>query len=211
MKNDAPLDIQVPMRDNEWEEESERIVVSRFDLKTHPKPACSPRFESKRAGRQGRTLIPQEAAKEIRRKKSNMTEVTEITTPQSGQKKIMLVEDDQFIADIYHIKLKEAGYEVSLANNGLDAVKKLEEGEIPDLMLLDIVMPYMDGRDVLRTMRENPVWENIPVILLTNISEKQQVEDAFKYGVKDYLIKSHFTPSEVIDKIRVVFEKMAAE
>ncbi len=138
-----------------------------------------------------------------------MTEISE-ATKKTGMK-IMLVEDDPFISDIYHIKLVEAGYEVSMASNGLEAVKKLEEGDIPSLMLLDIVMPYMDGRDVLKTMRDNPVWKDIPVILLTNISEKQQVEEAFKYNVKDYLIKSHFTPSEVIEKIRDVSAKMEAK
>lgn len=138
-----------------------------------------------------------------------MTEISE-TTKKTG-KKIMLVEDDPFISDIYHIKLDEAGYDVSLASNGLEVIKKLEEGELPDLMLLDIVMPYMDGRDVLKTMRENEAWKDIPVILLTNISEKQQVEEAFKYGVKDYLIKSHFTPSEVVEKIQEVFTKMVKE
>ncbi len=135
-----------------------------------------------------------------------MTEVSE-ATKQTG-KKIMLVEDDPFISDIYHIKLSEAGYDVSIASNGLEAMKKLEEGEIPDLMLLDIVMPYMDGRDVLKTMRESAAWKDVPVILLTNISEKQQVEEAFKYGAKDYLIKSHFTPSEVIEKVQEVFVQM---
>lgn len=138
-----------------------------------------------------------------------MTEMSE-TVKQSG-KKIMLVEDDPFISDIYHIKLGEAGYVVVNAANGLEAVKRLEEGEIPDLMLLDIVMPYMDGRDVLKTMRENSAWKDIPVILLTNISEKQQVEEAFKYGAKDYLIKSHFTPSEVIEKVQGVFDQMAKQ
>jgi CheY-like chemotaxis protein len=136
-----------------------------------------------------------------------MTETTTVTK-ESG-KKIMLVEDDPFISDIYHIKLGEAGYVVSVAANGLEAIKKLEEGDIPDLMLLDIVMPYMDGRDVLKTMRESAAWKDVPVILLTNISEKQQVEEAFKYGAKDYLIKSHFTPSEVIEKVQGVFVQMA--
>lgn len=140
-----------------------------------------------------------------------MTEISDGVLPTVVSKKIMLVEDDPFISDIYHTKLAEVGYVVSLAGNGLEAIKKLEEGEIPDLMLLDIVMPYMDGRDVLKKMRETPAWQNIPVILLTNISEKQQVEEAFEYNVKDYLIKSHFTPSEVIEKIREVFVKIETE
>lgn len=133
-----------------------------------------------------------------------MTETTEAASL-PGKKKILLVEDDPFIADIYHVKLGDEGYEVLMAGNGLEAVKRLEEGEKPDLMLLDIVMPYMDGREVLKKMSETEEWKTIPVILLTNISEKQQVEEAFKYGAKDYLIKSHFTPSEVVDKVAGYF------
>lgn len=127
------------------------------------------------------------------------------------KKKIMLVEDDPFISDIYHVKLSSSGYEVLLANNGLEAIKKLEDGDVPDLMLLDIVMPYMDGREVLKKMAETIAWKNIPVILLTNISEKQQVEEAFQFGAKDYLIKSHFTPSEVVEKVAGFFVKIDAE
>jgi len=119
------------------------------------------------------------------------------------QKKLLLVEDDSFILDIYDMKLSEAGYDVTLANNGREAVKQLEENQfIPDLILLDIVMPYMDGFDVLKVLKENDTWKDVPVIMLTNLSQKDDIERAVEMGANDYLIKSHFTPSEVLTKIQ---------
>lgn len=119
------------------------------------------------------------------------------------QKKLLLVEDDSFILDIYDMKLSEAGYDVTLANNGREAVKQLEENKfIPALILLDIVMPYMDGFDVLKVLKENETWKEIPVIMLTNLSQKDDIERAVEMGANDYLIKSHFTPSEVLTKIQ---------
>ena len=117
-------------------------------------------------------------------------------------KKIMIVEDDAFVMDIYETKLKKEGFDIILASNGMEAMKKLEnQDNIPDLILLDIVMPYMDGLEVLREIEKNISLKNIPVILLTNLSQKEEVEQGIKLGAKDYLIKSHFTPTEVLEKI----------
>ncbi len=128
--------------------------------------------------------------------KENVTQ----TTPQE-KKTIMVVEDDVFISDIYDVKLTSAGYNIVLANNGRDAINKLKEGIIPNLMLLDIVMPYMDGFDVLEALQLNKAWRDIPVVLLTNLSQKEDVDRAMTLGAKDFLIKSHFTPSEVLAKV----------
>ncbi len=121
-------------------------------------------------------------------------------------KKILIVEDDNFVAEVYFAKLKEMGYETYLAQNGkegLEAVKKTE----PDLILLDILMPVMDGHEMLEEMRKNEKWKKIPVILLTNVGEKDTIRKVRSLGVNDYLIKSHFTPAEVLDKIKTVFKK----
>jgi DNA-binding response OmpR family regulator len=123
-----------------------------------------------------------------------------------NKKTILLVEDDVFVSDIYQMKISSEGFEVILAENGLEAIKKLEN-KIPDLILLDIIMPYMDGTETLKKIKSEKKWEKIPVILLTNLSEKEKVEEALKMGADDYLIKSHFTPSEVISKIKEVLNK----
>jgi DNA-binding response OmpR family regulator len=118
-------------------------------------------------------------------------------------KKILLVEDDAFVSDIYQTKLGQVGFDVTSAENGVEAIKRLEEN-LPDLILLDIVMPYMDGMEVLKKLKENEKWKNIPVVLLTNLSEKEKVEEGVRIGANDYLIKSHFTPSEVVTKVKAL-------
>ncbi len=123
----------------------------------------------------------------------------------SEQKNILLVDDDAFMNDIYQTKLGQEGFNVVVAENGAVALKKLEKN-IPNLVLLDIVMPYMDGIEVLKKLKENEKWKNIPVILLTNLSEKGKVEEGVNMGANDYLIKSHFTPAEVINKIRALLK-----
>lgn len=116
------------------------------------------------------------------------------------KKKILLVEDDVFIRDIYDTKLCQENFEVVMAENGSDALVKLENF-LPDLILLDIVMPYMDGMDFLKEFKKNEKWKDVPIIMLSNLSEKERVDEAMGLGVNDYLIKSHFTPSEVVEKI----------
>lgn len=114
---------------------------------------------------------------------------------------IMIVEDDSFVMDIYKTKLSQEGFSVIEAENGVEALKKLKN-EKPDILLLDIVMPYMDGLEVLKKIKENEDTKNIPVVLLTNLSQKEEVDKGMELGAMDYLIKSHFTPSEVLEKIK---------
>jgi DNA-binding response OmpR family regulator len=122
------------------------------------------------------------------------------------KKTILLVEDDAFVSDIYQTKLGQEGFLVLVAENGIEAMKKLEE-KSPDAVLLDIVMPYMDGMEVLKKMKDRKEWQNIPVILLTNLSDKEKVEEGLDMGASDYLIKSHFTPAEVVSKVNVLLKK----
>lgn len=122
---------------------------------------------------------------------------------------ILLIEDDFFVSDVYQTKLGQEKYQVVAAENGLIAMKKLEEIE-PDLILLDIMMPYMDGREVLKKLKENEKWKTIPVLILTNLSQKDEVNEMLNEGANDYLIKSHFTPSEVVAKIKTILIDSAA-
>jgi CheY-like chemotaxis protein len=121
------------------------------------------------------------------------------------KKKILIVEDDSFVAEVYLAKLTEMGYEAILAQNGKEGLAALEDGKV-DLILLDILMPVMGGAEMLEEVRKKEEWKNIPVILLTNVGEKESIQKMRKFGVNDYLIKSHFTPAEVIEKIEAVFK-----
>jgi len=125
-----------------------------------------------------------------------------MTQEKKSEKIIMIAEDDAFIGDIYEVKLKDAGYDVILASNGRDAIEKLEEGAKPNILLLDIVMPYMDGFDVLEALGKRDEWKDLPVVLLTNLSQKDDIDRGIKLGAKDFLIKSHFTPTEVLAKVQ---------
>ncbi len=124
---------------------------------------------------------------------------------EKAKKRILIVEDDSFVMDIYQTKLSQSGYDAVGADNGLEALKKMKEGTF-DLVLLDIIMPYMDGLEVLKKIKEDEKNKNLPIILLTNLSQKEEVDKGLGLGASDYLIKSHFTPSEVLEKIKGYLE-----
>ena len=116
-------------------------------------------------------------------------------------KSILLVEDDEFLAELYATKLNLEGFEVSLAVDGEKGVKMAKEVK-PHLIFLDIILPKMDGFEVLKTIKQDKDLKNIPVILLTNLSQKDEVKKGLDLGANDYLIKAHFMPSEVVKKIK---------
>lgn len=117
------------------------------------------------------------------------------------KKKILLVEDDTFILEMYATKLLNFGYDVLTATDGEEALKIIKD-KCPDFILLDLVLPSMDGFDVLKAIKKDAKTKSIPVVLLTNLGERKDVETGLKLGANDYLIKAHFTPSEVIEKIQ---------
>jgi len=122
------------------------------------------------------------------------------------RKKILIVEDDNFVTEVYSAKLTEMGYETVLAQNGEKGLEILRNDKV-DMILLDILMPVMNGVEMLEEIKKNEEWKHIPVILLTNVGEKESIQKVRDMGVKNYLIKSHFTPAEVIEKIESVFKK----
>lgn len=114
---------------------------------------------------------------------------------------ILLVEDDTFLAGMYVTKLTMEHFQVELATDGAMGLAKAEEMH-PDLILLDILLPKMNGFDVLKQIKADPKMKDIPVILLTNLGQKSDVTQGFDLGAADYLIKAHFMPSEVVEKIK---------
>jgi len=116
-------------------------------------------------------------------------------------KTILIVEDDKFLRELITQKLIKEGYEISEAIDGEEGIKKIKE-EKPDLVLLDLILPGIDGFEVLSKMKEDPALAQIPVIILSNLGQKEDVERGLKLGAVDYLIKAHFTPGEIIEKIK---------
>lgn len=118
---------------------------------------------------------------------------------------ILLVEDDEFLAELYATKLTLEGFLVHVAADGRKGLKLAHE-QRPDLVLLDIILPKLDGFEVLRELKANPQTKAIPVILLTNLSQRGEVQKGLNLGAVDYLIKAHFMPSEVVAKIKAVLK-----
>ncbi|MDO8663534.1 MAG: response regulator [Candidatus Wildermuthbacteria bacterium] len=115
-------------------------------------------------------------------------------------KKILIVEDDKFLRELITQKLSKEGFEVRDAVDGEDGIKKIKE-ERPDLVLLDLILPSIDGFEVLSRIKGDLALSSIPVIILSNLGQKEDVERGLKLGAVDYLIKAHFTPGEIIEKI----------
>jgi len=120
-------------------------------------------------------------------------------------KKILVVEDDKFLRELIIKKLLGEGYDVVEAADGEEGVKKIRE-EKPDLVLLDLILPGIDGFGVLSQMREDQSVSSTPVIILSNLGQKDDVERGLKLGAVDYLIKAHFTPGEIIEKIKNILK-----
>ena len=117
--------------------------------------------------------------------------------------KILLAEDDTFLSDMYVTKFSRLGYDIDTACNGEEAVKKIFK-IIPDVVLLDIKMPLKDGFSVLESVKKNKKTKDIPVILLTNLGQQEDVDRGLKLGAVDYLVKAQFTPQEVVEKVKQV-------
>ena len=122
-------------------------------------------------------------------------------------KKILIVEDDLFLSDLCSKKLKKVGFEVSAVFDGQDGLKIIKE-EKPALVLLDIVLPGLSGFEVLKQIKTNPESASIPVIILSNLGQKEDIQRGITLGAEDYIVKANYTPSEIIEKIKKVMEKV---
>ena len=120
-------------------------------------------------------------------------------------RKILIVEDDKFLRELIVQKLEKEGYDSLEATDGEEGIKRGKE-ERPDLVLLDLILPGIDGFEVLGKMKEDSALSSIPVIILSNLGQKEDVEKGLKMGAVDYLIKAHFTPGEIIEKITIALK-----
>lgn len=121
-------------------------------------------------------------------------------------KTILLVEDDPFLVDIYITKLKEVGFtSVEVAVDGDECLRKIEK-QVPDLLILDIVLPSIDGWEVLKEIKKNDKFNNLKVIILSNLGQKEDMEKGLELGAVKYLVKAHYTPSQVVKEIKKILK-----
>ena len=127
-----------------------------------------------------------------------------IMEPTTTPKKIFIVDDDKFLLDMYTFKFKEKGFDVIQAFGSIDALNKLKGGIVPDIMLLDVVMPTMDGFELLSIIKNEKLAPNAKVLVLSNLGQPTDVEKGRSLGANGYVIKASATPSEVVEKVMTV-------
>jgi len=118
-------------------------------------------------------------------------------------KKILIAEDDKFLSSAYRLKLTKAGFEVQITGDGAELLKTLET-YTPDLILLDLVMPVMDGFTALETLRSNPKFKSIPIIIASNLGQKEDIDRTQSLGISDFVVKSDLSLDVLIEKINKI-------
>lgn len=118
----------------------------------------------------------------------------------AGKKKILIVEDDFFIRDLYELQARKSGFEVVLASDGLEAIEKTKT-ENPDILLIDLMLPKMDGLTVMKTIKADPKFEHTPCIIVTNLEDANKELDAKNSGAAGYLLKIKNTPEMIIKNL----------
>jgi DNA-binding response OmpR family regulator len=124
--------------------------------------------------------------------------------------RVLLIEDEPDVLELYRLKLTIDDYDVVTAQSGQEGLDKANS-EKPELIFLDIKMPGMDGFEVLKHLRANDATKDIPVVILSNFDEESMVEKGLALGANEYLIKSHFSPGSLSDKIQEFFHEGDSE
>ena len=115
--------------------------------------------------------------------------------------KILIIDDDKFLLDMYSLKFSKGGYDVNTAFNGEEAVTKIKDGYNPDVILSDVIMPVMDGLKFLKTIRDEGLVKTSTVVMLSNQGQNEDIEAAKKLGIDGYIIKALTIPSEVLEQV----------
>ncbi|MBI5742816.1 MAG: response regulator [Candidatus Niyogibacteria bacterium] len=118
------------------------------------------------------------------------------------KRKIFIIEDDDFLLDMYSTKFNAAPeFEVEIAKSGEEAMERLRGGYAPEVVMFDIVMPNLDGFDMLAKIKEEKLVPEATFIVISNLGQKEDIDRMMKLGADDYLIKAHFTPTEIMNKV----------
>ena len=123
------------------------------------------------------------------------------TTPQNSPVSVLVVEDDEQIAHLLQFMLEHEKYTVHLARHGLLAKQFIEQEVPPDLVLLDVMLPFYDGFSLIALMRAHPAWKSTPVIMLTAKAQEKDIVRALQLGANDYILKP-FEPAELLARVK---------
>lgn len=120
-------------------------------------------------------------------------------------KKILIIEDDKFSREMMARKVIASGFDVFQAADGQQGLEMIKK-EKPDLVLLDLILPKLSGKDVLSEIKKDKELTSIPVVVLSNLDQMEDKDEMLKSGVVDYIIKAHFTPTEIVERIKKVLK-----
>ncbi len=120
--------------------------------------------------------------------------------------KVLVIEDDNFLVNAYRVKFGNMGYDTRIALDGNEALKVLEEWE-PEIVILDLVMPNMDGYEFLEKMRAIEKYRDTPVLISSNLGQPEDIERATKLGANSYVIKGNLSLSDLVKKIEELIPK----
>lgn len=123
------------------------------------------------------------------------------------KRKILIVDDDNFLLDMYALKFNQNNFEVYTAGSGLQTIEKLKDGLLPDVILMDIIMPEMDGFEMLTRINTEQLCPNCIKIVLSNKSEQSDIDQGNRLGVAGYIVKASSTPVEVINQVVEILSK----
>ena len=117
--------------------------------------------------------------------------------------KILIIEDDRYISKMYQLKLSLDGFDVQVADDGRIGVDKVREFK-PDIILTDILMPEMDGFEVIKIVKGDPETKDIPILIMSNLGQEDHIQKGLEMGAVGYIVKSQYTPSKVVEKIKEI-------
>ncbi len=124
------------------------------------------------------------------------------------KKKILIIDDDSFLLDMYAIKFSNSNFEVTAILESEKALEKLRSGFIPNIILVDIMMPIMDGFELMEKMKEEKLCTDVPKIILSNRGQKSDIARGEELGAVGYIVKASSTPSEVLEKVNSIMNKL---
>ena len=123
------------------------------------------------------------------------------------KRKILIVDDDNFLLDMYAFKFSQNGFEVETFLNGQEVLEKLKTGVMPEVILMDLIMPEMDGFELLEKMRSENLCPKAVKIVLSNKSQQADMDRCTDLGVACYIVKANSTPTEVVEQVKKVLEE----
>lgn len=123
----------------------------------------------------------------------------------TGNNKVVLIDDDNFLLEMYALKFKKNGYEVETYTSGETLISAIRDGLKPNILLCDLIMPKMDGFDVLKVINGEKLLPDTVKIILTNQGQQSDIEKAEAIGIDGYIIKALHTPSEVVEKVKEIY------